>query len=217
MNWSSMASRVSVWGRGVDTERFHPRNRDQELHDRWAPNGEVVIGYMGRLGAEKQVEDLAAVADLPGTRLVIIGDGPLRSELAQRLPDAVFVGARVGDELPRYLASFDLFIHPGELETFGQAIQEALASGLPAIAPRRGGPIDLIKPSHNGWLYPPGDLTAMRTQVTDLVGDGFKRASFGRTARALVEDRTWPQICEQLIDYYSTAIELGLRSPARLA
>ena len=110
-----------------------------------------------------------------------------------------------------------MFVHPGELETFGQAIQEAQASGLPTIAPRRGGPIDLIDPSHNGWLYTPGDLDDMVQRVADLVGDHYKRAAFGRTARARVADRSWPQICDQLIGHYSSAIELGVSSPVRIA
>lgn len=209
--------RVGVWGRGVDTERFNPARRDSHLHQTWAPNGEVVIGYMGRLGAEKRVGDLAVLADLPGTRLVIIGDGPERAALESALPNAVFTGMLTGDQLPRQLASLDLFVHPGELETFGQAIQEAQASGLPTIAPRRGGPIDLIEPSHNGWLYTPGDLTDLRSRVADLAGDAFKRAVFGRTARQRTELRSWPQLCDQLLGHYETAIELGARSPARIA
>ncbi len=208
-------SRVDVWGRGVDTERFHPDKRDQQLHDSWAPNGEVVIGYMGRLAPEKQVQDLHVLADLHGARLVIIGDGPLRADLEAALPEAIFVGMKAGDELPRFLASLDLFVHPGESETFCQTIQEAQASGLPAIAPRRGGPIDLVDPSHTGWLYTPGDLEMLRHQVSDLVGDSFKRTSFGQTARARVEDRTWPRLCNQLLDYYSAAIDLGVSSPAK--
>lgn len=210
-------ARVDVWGRGVDTERFNPRRRDQALHDSWTPHGEVVVGYMGRLAAEKQVTDLSVLADLPGTRMVIIGDGPMREELEAQLPNAVFVGMKTGDDLPQYLASLDLFVHPGELETFGQAIQEAQASGLATIAPRRGGPIDLIEPSHNGWLYSPGDLADLRHRVVDLVGDDFKRASFGRTARARVENRTWPQISDQLLDHYWAAIELGVKAPVRIA
>lgn len=208
-------SRVDVWGRGVDTELFSPDKRDQALHDSWAPHGEVVVGFMGRLAPEKQVKDLRALTDLPGVRLVIIGDGPQRAELEADLSGAVFVGMKSGEELARCLASLDLFVHPGESETFCQAIQEAHASGLAAIAPRRGGPIDLIDPSHNGWLYPPGDLSAMRNQVADLVGDGFKRTIFGQTARKRVENRTWPRVCDQLLDYYCAAIDLGVRSPAK--
>ena len=210
-------ARVGVWGRGVDTKRFNPGRRDGRLRERWAPNGEVVIGYMGRLGAEKSVADLAVLADLPGTSMVIIGDGPQRAELAAALPKAIFTGMLTGDDLPRHLASLDLFVHPGELETFGQAIQEAQASGLPTIAPRRGGPIDLIEPSHNGWLYAPGDLADLRGKVADLVGDSYKRAAFGRTALARTAQRSWPQICDQLLGHYEKAIELGVSEPARIA
>lgn len=210
-------NRVDVWGRGVDTERFDPTRRDRRLHERWAPNGEVVVGYMGRLGAEKQVADLAVLADLPDVRMVIIGDGPLRADLATRLPDAIFVGMKTGDDLPRHLASLDLFVHPGELETFGQAIQEAQASGLPTIAPRRGGPIDLIVSANNGWLYAPGDLADLRHRVGDLVHDEGKRLAMGRAARARVRNRSWSLIGDQLLEHYSTAIVLGVRSAVKIA
>ena len=210
-------SRLAIWGRGVDTERFTPTKADANLRRAWAPNGETIIGYMGRLGTEKQVADLRVLTDIPGTRIVVVGDGPERAALERALPNAVFTGVQTGEDLPRHLASMDLFVHPGEMETFGQAIQEAQASGLPVVAPRRGGPIDLVSPSHNGWLYTPGDLAEMRSRVVDLVGDAYKRRAFGQTARAMVEDRSWPRICDQLLDHYSTAIELGVRLPARIA
>lgn len=210
-------SRLAIWGRGVDTKRFNPAKADAGLRRAWAPNGEKIIGYMGRLGTEKQVTDLRVLADIPGTRMVIVGGGPERESLEKAIPNAVFTGVQTGEELPRHLASMDIFVHPGEMETFGQALQEAQASGLPVIAPRRGGPIDLVSPSHNGWLYTPGDLAELRERVIDLVGDDFKRRNFGLTARSMVENRSWPQICDQLLGHYATAIELGVRLPAKIA
>ncbi|GAA1388974.1 glycosyltransferase family 1 protein [Luteococcus peritonei] len=205
--------RVGIWARGVDSTRFHPARRDEQLRRSWAPNGERIVGYMGRLAAEKSVHHLAAIADIPGIRLVIIGDGPERAELERQLPQALFLGLKTGDELPRCLASFDLFVHTGELETFCQSIQEAEASGLPVIAPRRGGPIDLVDPSRTGWLYEPGRLDQLRGYVADLVGDDYKRQAMGQAARTSVEHRTWPFICEQLVGHYREAVRTGVRIP----
>nr|WP_290126382.1 glycosyltransferase family 1 protein [Cutibacterium avidum] len=210
--------RVGIWGRGVDKVRFNPSKRSQELHDEWAPNGEVVVGYMGRLAAEKRVADMAHLADIPNTKLVIVGNGPARSELEKQLPDAIFTGGLGGEDLPRAVASMDVFCSTGELETFCQAVQEAKACGVPVISPRKGGPIDLIDPSHTGWLYEPGDMADFRSRVVDLVGDDYKRRAMGVAARASIENRTWENLCNELVEHYEDAIRLsGHSTRARAA
>ncbi|MHA7156263.1 glycosyltransferase family 4 protein [Arthrobacter sp. TMN-50] len=199
--------RVHLWRRGVDTRRFHPRHRDGTLRTALAPGGERLIGYVGRLAAEKQVEDLRVLADIENTRLVIIGDGPLRGALEEALPTAVFTGFLGGADLAAAVASLDLFVHPGELETFCQTIQEAMASGIPVVATGRGGPVDLVDVSRTGWLYPPGDLAQLRRHAVDLMGDDAKRQAFADAAFASVQGRTWPVLCELLVQHYEEVIE----------
>ncbi len=228
--------RLRRWGRGVDADRFAPERREGRVREAFAaaekvancatnnaaargsdrtPNrfdghtpDPVLVGYAGRLSPEKQVEDLEVLHDLPGIRLVIIGDGPSRESLEKLLPNAHFTGFLGGDDLATALASLDVFVHPGESETFCQGVQEAHASGLPVVATGSGGPLDLVENSITGWLYEPGNLEEMRDRVLDLVGDAAKRQAFAESARAAVRHRTWAALSEQLEAHYLEAIEL---------
>lgn len=208
--------RIRRWGRGVDAERFHPSRRDESWQRRTTQ--EVIVGYVGRLAAEKQVEDLAVLQQVPGVRLVIVGDGPSRARLQAEMPDAVFLGHLDGDALAQAIASFDIFVHPGESETFGQTLQEAHASGVPIVATGRGGPLDLVRMGIDGWLYRPGDLDDLRMRVADLAGDGRKRRAFGVAGRTAVEGRSWQAVCDQLLGHFEEARELhGLDRQLRSA
>lgn len=196
--------RLRRWGRGVDAERFRP-DRRSDAWRRGIADGDVIVGYVGRLAPEKQVEDLRVIGSLPGIRLVIVGDGPSRPALERMLPTARFLGHLSGDALAEAVAGFDVFVHPGESETFGQTIQEALASGVPVVATGVGGPVDLVRSSVDGWLYRPGDLFDLRARVVDLAGDEAKRRAFGRAARESVRDRTWAALSQQLLGHYEEA------------
>ncbi|MFC8147340.1 glycosyltransferase family 4 protein [Streptomyces paradoxus] len=198
--------RVELWPRGVDTERFRPDRRDEALRRELAPNGELIVGYVGRLAPEKQVELLSGACGLEGVRVVIVGDGPSRPGLEQALPGAVFLGRRTGDDLARIFASFDVFAHTGPLETFCQTIQEAMASGLPVVAPAAGGPLDLVAHGHTGLLVPPRDASAVRDAVRSLAADAGLRAAFGAAGRATVEGRTWAAVGDQLIGHYAKVL-----------
>ncbi|MFJ6299385.1 glycosyltransferase family 4 protein [Streptomyces griseoviridis] len=194
--------RVRLWRRGVDTARFRPALRDAALRRELAPDGELIVGYVGRLAPEKQVELLAGVCGLPGVRVVVTGDGPSLPALQQELPGAVFLGRRTGDELARIFASLDVFAHTGPFETFCQTVQEAMASGVPVVAPAAGGPLDLVAHGRTGLLVPPRDADAVRDAVASLAADAGQRAAFGAAARATVEGRTWATVGDQLIGHY---------------
>lgn len=205
--------RTALWGRGVDADLFHPdRSLDPEtaaLRHRLAPHGEVLLGYVGRLAPEKELHRLAEVSRLPGTRLVLVGEGPSRDDLAQELPGAAFLGRREGLDLARCYAAFDVFVHTGTRETFGQTLQEAAASGLPVVAPARGGPVDLVDSGRTGLLFDPDRPGALRAAVVWLVEGAdapSRRMVMGMHGRREVEDRSWPTLTRQLVRHYARAI-----------
>jgi len=206
---------VWLWRRGVDSTLFHPSRRDVAIRRALAPNGETVVGYVGRLAAEKRVDLLAATAGLRRVKVVVVGDGPARAALQRAMPEAVFVGERHGTQLARLYASLDVFVHTGPLETFCQAIQEALASGVPVVAPAAGGPLDLVQPGRTGYLVPPSNGAAIATAVAELAADPVRRGHFGRAARASVQARTWASVGDELIAHYRAAC--GVPWPAEIS
>ena len=192
--------RIYRWARGVDITGFAPSARDDGLRRRWSPDGKPIVGFVGRLAPEKHVERLAGLARRDDVQLVIVGDGVDRAKLETALPSAVFTGALYGDKLAAAYASMDVFVHPGEHETFCQAVQEAMASGLPVIAPDAGGPRDLVAPCRTGLLLPVAEFEARLTSAVDhLITE---RHRYSVAARRSVLGRTWPAICDELLDHY---------------
>lgn len=199
-------SRVHIWGRGVDSEVFHPDALNHEWKTRLARSGEFIVGYVGRLAREKNVKYLLQLARKENVRLVVIGDGPLRQSLMREMPEACFLGQLSGHELARAMASLDVLVHPGEHETFCQVIQEAMSCGVAVVAPAAGGPLDLVEPEVTGLLYPPGDIPGLEAAVERLMKDADLRSNLGMAARAVVERKSWPSVCEQLVDYYRQVV-----------
>lgn len=221
--------RLHRWGRGVDGARFHPDRRDRGVRADWIAVGRasgrnggvgaavtggsragapdpLLVGFVGRLAPEKHVERLAVLAGRPDIQLVIVGTGPERGKLECLLPGAVFTGQLDGDELGAAYASLDVFVHTGEHETFCQAVQEALAAGVPAIGPDAGGPIDLIAPGRTGYLLPVGEFTAQLPAAIEELQNHELRERMGVAARASVAPNTWAALVEQLLGHYRDAI-----------
>lgn len=207
--------RVHRWGRGVDITGFAPSARDDRLRHRWSPDGKPIVGFVGRLAPEKHVERLAGLAHRDDVQLVIVGDGVDRAKLEGRMPSAVFTGALYGRDLAAAYASMDVFVHPGEHETFCQAVQEAMASGLPVIAPNAGGPRDLVAPYRTGLLLDVGEFEARLPESVDhLIAE---RQRYSLAARRSVLNRTWPAICDELLGHYDDVITRATVSAHRHA
>lgn len=194
------------WMRGVDTTRFHPEHRCQKLRNEVAPNGELIVGYVGRLAREKQVDLLAPLSRLPGVKLVLVGDGPMRRSLEQLMPNAHFAGFQGGEKLSQYFASLDVFVHAGTDETFCQSIQEALSSGVPVVAPSVGGPLDLVQHGFNGYLWSQSTEGSLVEAVKELLHFPMKRERMAANSRPSVESRTWSSIMDELEGHYRSVI-----------
>ncbi|MGF2946435.1 glycosyltransferase family 4 protein [Mycobacterium sp. Lab-001] len=196
--------RVHQWARGVDVIRYAPSARDEALRRRWSPQGKPIVGFVGRLAPEKHVERLAALAAGDAVQLVIVGDGVDAAKLRSLMPTAVFTGALYGADLAAAYASMDVFVHTGEHETFCQVVQEALASGLPVIAPDAGGPRDLITPCRTGLLLPVKEFeTRLPAAVAHLLTE---RHRYSQSARRSVLHRSWPAICDELLGHYEAVL-----------
>jgi len=134
--------------------------------------------------------------------LRIIADGHRRRQLERQLPEAEFLGRLGGNELSRAFADLDVFVHTGVHETFCQTVQEALASGVPVVAPASGGPLDQVHHGSNGLLWRPDRPSDIRAHVRRLVADPQLRTAMGIAARRGVARNSWTALGDQLIGHY---------------
>jgi phosphatidylinositol alpha 1,6-mannosyltransferase len=211
---------VSIWARGVDVDRFHPELKEhdeaQKLRASFGDPDQLVVGFVGRLAPEKQVSRFQEFFDIPNVKFLIVGDGPERATLEKLFSgqSAKFTGELKGDDLAISYAAMDVFVHCGTEETFGQTIQEAQASGLPVIAPDRGGPRHLIDSSVNGFLVDPDGEFAYRNKLLRLQKDTDLRQGMGEIGRSSVLGKSWAANNARLVEHYFLAIKQSLTKAA---
>lgn len=207
--------RLRRWGRGVNARHFQPARRTDTMRSRLL-NGRdpasVLMIYVGRLANEKRVDLLLEVARTPGIALTIIGDGGKRDDLEALFAGtgAHFMGYLFGEALAEAYASADTFVFPGTAETFGQVVQEAMASGLPSIVVDQGGVVDLVRNGETGFIVP-ADAGAFAQAAARLVADADLRRQMGYNARHLAEQNPWGVVLAQLESFYMEALRLNGR------
>lgn len=204
---------TELWSRGIDLARFGPHFRDPALRAAAGADEQTPLLLMvSRLVREKDLADLVEMDRIlrergARYRLALVGDGPMRAELEQALPDALFAGHQRGAALARWYASGDVFVFPSTTETFGNVVLEALASGLPAVVADRGGPQDQVTPGETGWIAPANQPAALADCVERLLRDPAERARMSAAARHSAAERDWEAINTRLLASYARVIE----------
>jgi glycosyltransferase involved in cell wall biosynthesis len=202
--------RVRIWGRGVDTDRFNPKHWNQTWRNHLSgghPEATLLL-FVSRLAQEKRVDWLRPLLDvLPDVRLAIVGEGPARSELEELFQGTptVFTGYLQGQSLSQAYASADVFVFPSASETFGNVVTEAMASGLPVVAARAGGPVDHVRDWETGFLFNPDSTSDMIDKVKQVIDTPGLVKKLSHNARAYAETQTWEAIFDGLLEDYRSA------------
>lgn len=191
---------VYPMGRGVDTGLFHPRRRRRD-------DDAVVLGFVGRLMPEKNLTLLPRVAaalrcsGITNFRFQISGAGSEQAWLEKNLPQAVFTGVLRGEALAAAYANMDIFVFPSRTDTFGNVVQEAMASGVPALVMDAGGPRFIVREGATGFIAV--DDAAFCRQAAALARDEGLRRRMGILARRQMEGQTWDRVFSEVYDAYS--------------
>lgn len=204
--------RLAVVGRGVDTQLFSPKRRHHGLRERWnCGPGDPVCLYVGRLAAEKNLDLVMDAFDAfkrgqPRAKMVLVGDGPWRDKLRQKLPEAIFAGVRRGESLARYYASADLFLFPSLSETFGNVTMEAMASGLAVLAFDVAAAGTYIQDGVNGTLVDAQNTASFVDRAAALARNSAMWLSLGKKARETAAKCTWSDVVDDLENVFFKAL-----------
>jgi phosphatidylinositol alpha 1,6-mannosyltransferase len=209
---------VSLWPRGVNHQRFAPDRRSLDWRRSLGiADDEVAIGFLGRLVLEKGLgvfaDVIAALRDRGVRhRVIVVGEGPARDWFAGRAPEAAFAGFQSGDDLGRAVASMDILFNPSVTETWGQVTSEAMAAGVPVVAARATGAIDLVEDGVTGFLVKPQQIEGYAAAIAQLIEDPALRARAGAASHARAAGFRWEIANAQVLASYLEVMQA--RRPA---
>lgn len=226
--------KMAILYQGIDSDRFSPEFRSEEWRQRLAGDGsgsdasrkqaksgvpdtniapdKKILLFVGRMSAEKDLRFLAdsyleLASKRQDVRLAMVGDGPMRAELEELLGDtAVFTGWLKGRELAAAFASADIFVFPSSVDTAGQAILEAQASGLPAVVCSEGGASENIEAGNTGLTARSRSVSDFNRCIEKLLDDEGTRRAMSRAARSLAGGRSWESIFTSQFETYADLV-----------
>jgi glycosyltransferase involved in cell wall biosynthesis len=190
---------LTLWTRGVDTQRFYPNTEATEATDFLPDCPRPLYLYAGRVSQEKNIDDFLTMA-VEGTK-VVVGTGPALTLLQEQYPDALFLGLQTGETLRKTYASCDVLVFPSKTDTFGLVMLEALACGTPVVAYDVTGPRDIFSnETHSAALVTTPE--ALAVEAKRLAGEKpelllqcvtiAQRYSWAKAVQALLAH--WPVI-----------------------
>jgi len=213
---------LKIWDRGIDSSQFSPSYRSDHFRKTYAPKGERLLLYVGRISVEKEIECLMnASKELSAKninhKLMIVGDGPHLPALKRKKnPNILFLGYKKGTELQEIYASSDLFLFASPTETYGNVILEAMASGLPVIAVNEGGIRENLHSNYNGFAVNRGDSKEMARQVTTLINDPTLYSRLRENALHYAESKSWDQVFKNLFLNYEKVASIDTKETRRV-
>jgi len=195
---------------GIETEVFTPEKENKNLRENF-DNEYPIILYVGRLVKEKDLIDIIKVNKRLQERnckfnMVFIGNGPMKGELRENLPEAYFTGHLSGQELQEWFASADIFAYPSTTETFGLVVQEAFSSGLPVVGVAKGGVGSLIQENQTGLHFSPHNIKEFADGLQKLLKNKGLREKMGKSARKYAEENDWDKVNQKVLDSYKRII-----------
>lgn len=197
--------KLRVVGRGVDIQRFSVQHRSEKLRENWGVAADTtVMLYVGRLSPEKQIGTLIEAyrqmrQQDKNVRLVVVGDGPDHRNLTQMTgaESVIFTGALSGQALASAYASADVFVFASQVETFGNVVLEAMASGLPVVAYNYACAQQYVVNYLSGWLVEKGDEAGFKQALYDLP-ERLVLQRMGRQALEATRQAGWQFPVQQL-------------------
>ncbi len=196
---------------GVDTNVFNPSFKSDEWKNSLGIKDKKVILYVGRLVWEKDLRTFTEIysqimSQRNDTIFVIAGDGPIRNELEELMPEAVFLGYQSGSNLSTIFASSDVFLFPSTTETFGNVIIEAMASGIPPVCARMGGTYGSVNDNVNGLICNPKDANDFSNKINYLLDNEDIRKQMSIEGIKYANEQSWENKFTQLYESYIEAI-----------